>query len=151
MKAGNFVVGKENFEASKFSTINQVFQIEASLLNARQRLIVRVNESHGLGAWSGSHVSNMRKNFGIKLAGGEKRLGGGGLSVLLSDRRFYCGLCSAAIQDLLLHKFGFFPFSTAFLLSSGSLFNKTNGSLFPNSCHISMHFSFKISPIKYVQ
>ena len=39
--------------------------------------------------------------------------------------------CAAAIQDLLLHKFGFFPFSTAFLLSSGSVFNKTNGSLFP--------------------
>ena len=43
VKAGNFVVGKENLEASKFSTISQVFQIEANLLNARQRLIVRVN------------------------------------------------------------------------------------------------------------
>ena len=63
VKAGNFVVGKENFEASKFSTISQVFQIEANLLDARQCLIVRINESHGLGAWPGSHVSDMRKTL----------------------------------------------------------------------------------------
>ena len=75
VKTGNVVVGKENFEASKFSTISQVFQIEANLLNARHRLIVIVNESHGLGA-PASHVSNMIKTLESNyLFAGEKKGG----------------------------------------------------------------------------
>ena len=51
VKTGNVVVGKENLEASKFSTISQVFQIEGNLLNARRRIIVIVNYCRGF--WKG--------------------------------------------------------------------------------------------------
>ena len=89
LKTGNVVVGKENFEASKFSTISQVFQIEANLLNAPPSNCNSQPKSWFGGP--GSHVSNMRKTLESNfLFAGEKK---GGLSVLLSDRRFYCGLC----------------------------------------------------------